>query len=423
MRTKWLIGIHVIGGALVAICTAALLGCDHTQLVSPGPGMPGEEIATAPGMEGMAQTPAGAMPPAGMPGQGVPGAMGPGPMAPGPIAALGTGPGAPGEPGCGGGGRPYCTNLPNEKCKFVQPDYVIEPPDILILDAIRAIPLPPYKISPLDSLLVQVTNSLPNEPISGIYVVDPDGTLNLGPSYAAVQVVGMTIPEARKAIEKELEPILKNPRVSLSLGRSRATQQIRGQHLVRPDGRVGLGIYGSVLVAGMTIPQAKTAIEHHLSYFLQRPEIAVDILAYNSKVFYVIFDGALNGVQVLRLPSTGNDNVLDAIAQVNGLVGVSDKHKMWIARPGPPGAKCDQILPIDWMAISTRGRTETNYQVLPGDRIYVESDHLVRFDTFLGRLYAPITRTFGLLLLGVGTVRELHDGVSVSGSGGGGNGR
>ena len=53
--------------------------------------------------------------------------------------------------------------------------------------------------------------------------------------------------------------------------------------------------------------------------------MSVDVLAYNSKVYYVIMDGGGYGQQIVRLPCTGNETVLDAIAQVNGLPQVASK--------------------------------------------------------------------------------------------------
>ena len=44
--------------------------------------------------------------------------------------------------------------LPNEKAKTTLPAYVIEPPDVLIIDGIRLIPRPPYRVEPLDVLLI-----------------------------------------------------------------------------------------------------------------------------------------------------------------------------------------------------------------------------------------------------------------------------
>src|SRR5262249_57085040 len=134
--------------------------------------------------------------------------------------------------------------------------------------------------------------------------------------------------------------------------------------------------------------------------YLQRPQVSVDVLAYNSKVFYVVFDGGGNGEQVVRLPITGNETVLDAISQVNGLPPVSSTHRIWVARPGAPDAPCDQVLAVNWRAITTRGRTETNYQLLPGDRIYVQAQPLVATHTYLARLFSPMERVLRLTPLG-----------------------
>ena len=41
-------------------------------------------------------------------------------------------------------------------------------------------------------------------------------------------------------------------------------QPIAGQHLVRPDGTVGLGTWGSVPVAGLTLDEAADAVRRHV---------------------------------------------------------------------------------------------------------------------------------------------------------------
>ena len=46
----------------------------------------------------------------------------------------------------------------------------------------------------------------------------------------------------------------------------------------------------------------KAKIENHLSQYLLDPQVNVDVLGFNSKVFYVILDGGGYGQQVLRLP-------------------------------------------------------------------------------------------------------------------------
>jgi polysaccharide export outer membrane protein len=301
---------------------------------------------------------------------------------------------------------PAPADAPRECAKARLAEYVIEPPDILLIDALHVSPKPPYIVKTLDALLVRVPKALPDEPIAAIYPVDPEGTIHLGASYGSVKVVGMSLAQAKAAIEKQLATLgLKDPKAEVSVAETRAPQQIRGQHLVRPDGTVGLGLYGSVEVSGLTLAQAKVAIEKHLSQFLEAPEVSVDVAAYNSKVFYVIYDGGGAGQQVYRLPVTGNDTVLDAVSQLNGLSTVSDTNKMWVSRPTCTDQ--EQILPIDWCAITTRGRHETNYQLAPGDRLYVNADKWVTIDTRMGRLLAPVERIFGITLLGASTVQEV----------------
>ena len=79
----------------------------------------------------------------------------------------------------------------------------------------------------------------------------------------------------------------------------------------------------------------------------------MDVVAYNSKVYYVITQGAGLGDNVRRFPVTGNEPVLDAISQINGLSQLSSTH-IWIARPAPGNFNCEQIMPVDWVAITCR---------------------------------------------------------------------
>jgi polysaccharide export outer membrane protein len=302
-------------------------------------------------------------------------------------------------------------DVPRELAKVSHPPYVIEPPDILLVDAIRVVPLPPYHLNPLDAISVVAPEkkTLPGEPLQATFTIEPDGSINLGGSYGRVSVIDKTIEEAKAAIEKHLKTVagIPDPQVTVSLAQFRGLQQIKGDHLVRPDGTIGLGLYGSVYVTGMTIEEAKFAIERHLATHLSRPEISVDIYSYNSKVVYVVTDGGGYGEQVYPIPATGNETVLDAIGKIGGLPSVASKRRIWVARPAPAGQEPAQILPVNWDAIVQGANTTTNYQLLPYDRLYVMADPLVTTDTFLARFISPIERLFGITLLGNTTIRDV----------------
>jgi polysaccharide export outer membrane protein len=213
------------------------------------------------------------------------------------------------------------------------------------------------------------------------------------------------------------------------------TQPVSGSHLVRPDGTVGLGVYGSVFVAGLTIEQARWAVAQQLAPFTSAPkdmdgvqqgkpltpeqvlrEVRVDVIAYNSKVYYVITDGGGYGAQIYRLPSTGNETVLDALAQVQGLPAVASKKKIWVARAANHGAP-PSVLPVDYCSVVLRGQTDTNYQIYPGDRIYVGSDPRIVFDSQLAKFLNPIERGLGAVLLGSGVVNSIQGRFGSTGTG------
>jgi len=298
------------------------------------------------------------------------------------------------------------STVPRELDKVSLPRYVIEPPDILMINAIKVVPKPPHRLEPFDGILVRVANAFSDAPISDLYYVDPEGKIDLGPTYGRVSVVGMTTDEAQDAIRRHLANMLDEPQVSVSLAISSGVQTISGEHLVGPDGYVNLGTYGSVHLAGLTLDEATEEIERLLSNELQDPEVVVDVFAYNSKKYYIVTQGAGLGDNVAEAPITGNETVMDAIVRIGGISQVSSKN-IWIARPAPNGVGCDQIMPVNWDEISRSAATATNYQLMPGDRLYIAEDAYVKFDSTIAKYTRPFERLFGIVSLGTGTFNRI----------------
>jgi polysaccharide biosynthesis/export protein len=247
------------------------------------------------------------------------------------------------------------------------------------------------------------------------------------------------IPAVPREFEKQsLPPYVVEPPDILLINASNAitlpTQPLQGQHLVRPDGTINLGIYGSVYVAGLTLDQIQDVVasvlkarharrkgedgkpsEKEMTLDEIKLELQVDVLAYNSKVYYIITDGGGYGEQVYRISATGNETVLDALSQINGLPAVASKKRIWVARATPDHSQ-PMILPVDWCGIVKNGSAATNYQIFPGDRVYVNSDALIRTDSALGKFLAPIERTLGTVLLGSSAVNSIRNGNLNNGS-------
>ncbi|HEY0981536.1 MULTISPECIES: polysaccharide biosynthesis/export family protein [unclassified Schlesneria] len=340
-------------------------------------------------------------------------------------------------------------SVPRELDKVNLPDYVVEPPDILLIQAMHTLRSPDARLIPGDRLQVRLKNGLPLDlpeddsisqsqrdaelqielgfkVLAGNYRVESSGALDFGPVYGKVHVAQMTAAEAEVAITRHLitNVGVKSPELSVELVDLEAPQPVSGEHLVRPDGRVSLGIYGEVYVAGMTLPEVRAAVTQQLAENgIQDPKVAVDVSTYNSKTYYIISDGGGFGEQVARFQYTGNETVLDAIAQINGLAEVSSK-KIWIARPSPSDSCAAQILEVEWEDITALGQTATNYQLMPGDRIYIQADHLVALNNKIEKIVAPVERLLGVSILGFNVVRNskgVYPIKSIGAGGGGGN--
>ena len=129
-----------------------------------------------------------------------------------------------------------------------------------------------------------LTASNPRLPSMPIYRIDP-------PDVVSVDVIGLKTP---------------------------AKKVCSGQFLVAPDGRVNLGTIGNIYIAGMTLDEACAAIEKAAALTVDSPQAVVNVLAMNSKTYYVIIENPA-GDTAASFPITGNETVLDAIAQMGGV--------------------------------------------------------------------------------------------------------
>jgi polysaccharide biosynthesis/export protein len=296
--------------------------------------------------------------------------------------------------------------MPPTELRMVSlPPYRVEPPDILMIEMLKMVPRPPYRVEVYDVLQIRVLGTLMDQPIDGFYLVEGEGFVTLGPAYGRVQLAGMTIEEATDAVRAKLQNVLSKPEVSVQLAHTAGVAPVSNEYLVGPDGTINLRQYGTLYVAGKTVTEIRLELQKHLEQYFDSPEVGVDVRQFNSKVFYVITEGAGMGDNVRRVPSTGSDTVLDALSAVNGLSQVSSL-KIWVARPAPSGFGCEQILPVDYGALVKGGSAATNYQIMPNDRVFIAEDQMIATNNFLAKVTSPFERLLGLSSLGTSATRS-----------------
>lgn len=259
------------------------------------------------------------------------------------------------------------SNIPNEFKKVSMPDYIVEPPDLIV---------------------VEVLDALPGRPISGERLVRPDGKISLS-FYGDVYVAGLTLPEVKEKIVLHLRKYLHD--------------DVLGLVKLDNDGNA------------ITDPKTGDFVRIEPR---DTDRVFVDVTAYNSKNYYVLGDVLVTG----KMPITGNETVLDAINYAGGLTPTAAPQNIRLVRPAPPGACCEQILPVNLAAITSGGDPTTNYQIMPGDRIVVYRDPIVRLTVFIDRLAAPFQTVLGSMLQTAFTIRAVKFAAAPIGAGGAGLG-
>ncbi|WP_153558463.1 polysaccharide biosynthesis/export family protein [Roseimaritima sediminicola] len=137
---------------------------------------------------------------------------------------------------------------------------------------------------------------------------------------------------------------------------------------VMPDGTLDLAGFGRLQVAGMTLEEAEAAIEQRLVAMQASPAQVNVRLLDGIERYYVLGEVQSPGAY----PLVGHETVLDGILQAGGLTDLAAPCRILLARPTAPGS-CRVVLPICYRQITQLGDTTTNYQLQPGDRIYIAS--------------------------------------------------
>jgi protein involved in polysaccharide export with SLBB domain len=142
-----------------------------------------------------------------------------------------------------------------------------------------------------------------------------------------------------------------------------------GDQPVLPDGTINLGRYGRVLVAGHTVDEIEGLVRGVIEAQTKNAgPVLVRVVTRVSKVYYVL--GEVNAPGSFTL--SGRETALDGIIAAGGLTDRASRHNIILSRPTPPGS-CRLVLPVCYSEIVQLGDTSTNYQLAPGDRIFVPS--------------------------------------------------
>jgi polysaccharide export outer membrane protein len=136
---------------------------------------------------------------------------------------------------------------------------------------------------------------------------------------------------------------------------------------VLPDGTIDLARFGRLLVAGKTLEQIENDVRAAIKAVEKEAGgVNVRLIDPQSAVYYVLGEVTSPG----SYPLVGRETVLDAILMAGGMTDKASQCNIILSRPSAP-CGCRTVIPICYKRIVQQGDTSTNYQVMPGDRIYV----------------------------------------------------
>ena len=188
--------------------------------------------------------------------------------------------------------------------------------------------LPTYRFAPGDTVLVESADFDANLKFPADQTVQPDGTIDLG-RFGRPAIAGMSVAEVEALVDRRVDTVLSND------------ERFLNQY---PDES-----YADIRESGLL-------------------EINVRLIDPAGSVYYVLGAVAAPGVY----PLAGRETVLDAILTAGGLADNAKKCDVILSRPSVPH-DCRTVLPVCYNHVVQSGDSTTNYQILPGDRIFVPS--------------------------------------------------
>jgi polysaccharide export outer membrane protein len=135
---------------------------------------------------------------------------------------------------------------------------------------------------------------------------------------------------------------------------------ISGEKVVRPDGKISMPLIGELQAAGLTPDQLGKNVAAALTKFINGPEVTVSLLAVNSKRYYI--DGEVNKPGEYKLVT--DTTILEALSQAGGFREFAKTGKIRVLRG-------TTTLKFNYKEVSHGKNMEQNILIESGDHIIV----------------------------------------------------
>ena len=215
----------------------------------------------------------------------------------------------------------------------------------------------------LPVLLAAACSSTPRAHPDAVRALVEEGQTREVPELdLAVEVVATELPPQVKEYRLGAADVLDvqvegHPQFSV---RSRNLQHKLLGFRIQEDGRVYLPLLGGVPARGKTILELQADVAERMKRFLAEPNVAVDVLSYDSQKFYVL--GAVEQPGVFAVD--GRTTLLEGLGLAGGIREGGDVEGAFVVRGRT-------LLPVSLGDLLLRGDTSRNVPMMHGDLVYV----------------------------------------------------
>ena len=159
--------------------------------------------------------------------------------------------------------------------------------------------------------------------------------------------------------------------------------EFSGAFVVGFDGRIQYNYMGDIPIAGLTKYEVQQVLEKLLEKFIRVPSVSVTILAYNSKVVYVIGEVGQPGKFIMRGDAIKLREAILAAGLPTHRAALSRVHVI------QPDLYKPHIRVVNVKRILYKGKLQDDVNLYPGELVVVPSTVLSKVNDFLGSILAP----------------------------------
>ncbi len=162
--------------------------------------------------------------------------------------------------------------------------------------------------------------------------------------------------------------------------------EFSGDFPVGYDGRIQYNYLDDIPVAGLTKYEVQQVLEKLLQQYVRVPVVNVQIVAYNSKVVYVIGEVNRPGKFIMRGDAIKLREAILAAGLPNPRAAISRVHVI------KPDLNDPAVRVINLKRILYKGKLKDDVDLAAGEIVVVPSTVMSKVNDFLANLLSPVTR-------------------------------